>query len=444
MLNTLPMPLRRSLPPALALLAVALVPRAAGAQSLTLSGTTGTEWLANYKRDLEDEKDGVRNINRRDCLENPKIRFNLGLLSTSGLSGYDVQAWVGSACGDQNKDLKASSNACVKVGQSDITSSISVDIPVHLLVSPESGESTEEGTGGTAGTGGTDGSGGTAGAGTGGTAGDATTAGYGGLAGTGGTGGSSGTGGNGGTAGAEITDPGDAVCDATGTSTPTLKSVYFMLLNSDLKQPMGSVAVKWDYYYDLIGPEPPVDVSAGIGENALVLKWSEAEDASSDLGGYSFLCDPPPGGSTGIGAAGAAGADGSSEAPTDCDDDAAFKKGQPLTPSAITTYLCGDSEATGETAETDHLENFVPYHVGIVAHDKFKNYGVVSNVACAIPEPVTDFYEAYRAAGGKAGGGFCSIGTGRSHALTALVLAGALGLLARRQARRRRSSKDQA
>jgi hypothetical protein len=56
---------------------------------------------------------------------------------------------------------------------------------------------------------------------------------------------------------------------------------------------------------------------------------------------------------------------------------------------------------------------------------------------------VTDFYEAYRMAGGRGGGGFCSIiGAQHSQALSALGAFAALGLIARRRARRRSDDKD--
>jgi hypothetical protein len=60
-------------------------------------------------------------------------------------------------------------------------------------------------------------------------------------------------------------------------------------------------------------------------------------------------------------------------------------------------------------------------------------------------EPVTDFYEAYRAAGGKGGGGFCSIiGAQRSHALTLLLFSGSLAFFVRRRGRRQGQDKGRA
>jgi hypothetical protein len=45
---------------------------------------------------------------------------------------------------------------------------------------------------------------------------------------------------------------------------------------------------------------------------------------------------------------------------------------------------------------------------------------------------VTGFFEAYREAGGQAGGGYCAIGAGRSGAAAGTVVLALLGLLLRR------------
>jgi hypothetical protein len=69
--------------------------------------------------------------------------------------------------------------------------------------------------------------------------------------------------------------------------------------------------------------------------------------------------------------------------------------------------------------------------------DDFFNSGNLSALACATPELVTGFFEAYRWSGGEAGGGFCAIGAGRSRLSAAGLALLALGLVARRVRRRR-------
>jgi len=77
-----------------------------------------------------------------------------------------------------------------------------------------------------------------------------------------------------------------------------------------------------------------------------------------------------------------------------------------------------------------------------LGRDKVGNVGRLSLLACGTPEPVDDFYEIYRKAGGEAGGGFCgmcAVGDGARRAPLSIggALLLALGLLARRSAARR-------
>jgi hypothetical protein len=86
------------------------------------------------------------------------------------------------------------------------------------------------------------------------------------------------------------------------------------------------------------------------------------------------------------------------------------------------------------------LKNFVGYSVAVSAVDAFGNIGPPSGQICGTPQPVTDFWDAYRNAGGQAGGGFCALEAvgmpvGASVGLAGL---GALGLAALRRRRRPR------
>jgi len=195
----------------------------------------------------------------------------------------------------------------------------------------------------------------------------------------------------------------------------------------------------WTFNYDLVGPQAPVDVSAGIGENVLVVSWSQADQVDTDLYQYQILCDqlaPAPG------AAGAS--DGAEPYDGNCETPA-FTSGATVSNTILTTYGCGTAQNTSTNAEAKNLENGATYAVAVVAEDKYHNLGVISDVSCNTPEPVTDFYEAYRAAGGKGGGGFCSIiGAQRSHALTLLLFSGSLAFFVRRRGRRRGQDKGRA
>jgi hypothetical protein len=204
----------------------------------------------------------------------------------------------------------------------------------------------------------------------------------------------------------------------------------------------------WTFNYDLVGPQAPVNVSAGIGENVLVVSWSQADQVDTDLYQYQLLCDPPPNSAGGaiLGAAGYGGGDDGEQAydASDCYT-SAFTPGATVSNSILTTYGCGTAQNTSTNAEAKPLDNFTRYTIAVVAEDKYHNLGVISNLSCNTPEPVTDFYEAYRAAGGKGGGGFCSIiGAQRSHALTLLLFSGSLAFFVRRRGRRQGQDKDRA
>jgi hypothetical protein len=93
------------------------------------------------------------------------------------------------------------------------------------------------------------------------------------------------------------------------------------------------------------------------------------------------------------------------------------------------------AQGAGSGKTDDELQNNMLYAVGVASTDAFGNVGVLSNVACGTPQDVTGFYEAYRAAGGQAGGGFCSFARPRraDMAFAGLLLLGAVVLWRRRR-----------
>lgn len=69
----------------------------------------------------------------------------------------------------------------------------------------------------------------------------------------------------------------------------------------------------------------------------------------------------------------------------------------------------------------------------MAAVDAVGNRGTLSDVRCATPQEVTDFYEAYKAAGGQGGGGYCTFGLERPGSVAALTLLALVGLSLRRR-----------
>ena len=114
----------------------------------------------------------------------------------------------------------------------------------------------------------------------------------------------------------------------------------------------------------------------------------------------------------------------------------------PTYPNSLGSYICGSVSGIGisTSGTVENLANDVQYAVAMSAVDQIGNVGVLSGQACGTPANVTDFFELYRAAGGKGGGGLCALSRVPGRAAAGVVTAA--GLLAfagaLRRARRRR------
>jgi hypothetical protein len=106
-------------------------------------------------------------------------------------------------------------------------------------------------------------------------------------------------------------------------------------------------------------------------------------------------------------------------------------------------YLCGSVSGLQTTKGLiENLTNFEITSVGVAAVDTVGNVGPLSTIACAAPQPIDDFYRVYRDAGGRAGGGYCSVDhVGRATGLAPFGLALGLGL-ARALRRKSRPGRD--
>lgn len=212
-------------------------------------------------------------------------------------------------------------------------------------------------------------------------------------------------------------------------------TLHFMLLDSS-NELGASTADTFGSGFDLLGPPAPKGISVGIGEAQLVVSWDAP--SASDLAGYRLYCDPgegPP-------ESGTSGEDAASDAPADGAADSAGNPDCPSTaliPGAIPNgdYQCGSTSNTIATKATaTGLTNGVAYAVAVAAIDRLGNSGRLSSVACGVPQPVDDFYELYRRAGGKGGGGFCAIRAYPNHTLLALAGVAVGAWLLRRRKRR--------
>lgn len=253
---------------------------------------------------------------------------------------------------------------------------------------------------------------------------------------------------------------GVTACNDSSTSTlPHLVTFYFLLIRQgvttdtpvDTKDASCWIQTK----VDLLGPNPPASVTAGVGDGAIIVGF-DISNQESDTFGYYYYCDdgtpsllPANTGDAGDAAAVDAATDASTSSSSGTADGgypgAAACPASKLVPGEIppaTLPTCGSAQGPGG-ATSALLPNNVEYTIGVSAYDTIGNAGRMSDLACATPQPIDDFYKIYRQDGGQAGGGYCSIGgAGAGVTLfgtTALGVAAAF--LARRRVRRRRSGR---
>jgi len=171
---------------------------------------------------------------------------------------------------------------------------------------------------------------------------------------------------------------------------------------------------------------------------------SQCADAGDDAGDTGVDCtDASATGST------SSTADAGVATAAQCTSSAFFDAtGKPVTPNAEFNqrYECGSTAGSTVLAESlrgSPLANLTEYAVAVAAVDRFGNVGALSPVYCETPEPTEDFWQAYRAAGGQAGGGVCSAhGAGMpvgSLSGLGIVAVAAMGAAQRRWRRRANS-----
>lgn len=354
-------------------------------------------------------------ISRADCLSKDVYTFTVTVSANFNQLGYSLEVWATNAGGDcSTTEARMGANAiCWKLGSYSGITSTALDIPITVrdIVGGSAAPPTWQGPG--------------------------------------------------------SKDGDDSVCTGTGADTPQPVLLYFLPVQGNTvgagfvygTSPTAQIKV------DLVPPRAPTTIDLGIGDESLVLRWSQS--TSPDVAGYRFFCDPPPGseGSTpptssldgGLptmpgcgGASGTAGASGgSSGSPATAGASGGQSCVQPSSACASNVilpgvyadaaYECGSvAGLTATSGSTRSLKNGFTYTVAVAAMDGVGNVGVLSPVACAAPAPIDTFFKVYRDAGGQAGGGFCSTGpVGETVGVGALGLVAALGLVGRLRRRAR-------
>jgi hypothetical protein len=201
--------------------------------------------------------------------------------------------------------------------------------------------------------------------------------------------------------------------DTTGDQRPDLTDAPSLALNIDGK-----------------APPPPSDVVVTPGNEALSVSWTRTT-VVSDQNGYVVFCSRAGlpvfkdtffhgkdfftqqlvcGTST----------TGITQKLTAADpvlaaDNLEADTGRPIDAPAEmqrldTAYVCSNLLTTSSEWRIHTLQNGIQYVVGVASVDTHGNASPLDLALVQTPIPTTDFYRAYRAAGGGADGGFCSYG----------------------------------
>jgi hypothetical protein len=266
------------------------------------------------------------------------------------------------------------------------------------------------------------------------------------------------------------------VCDGVDLTTV---GVHFFTSTQSSESPAARAKVTIEI--DTVGPPPPRGLDTRPANGRLALSW-ENVDAPGGISAVRAYCEPavrlpawrppPDGGTTRVcrrvpttvlvdGGADGVSIDGGEsfsdevcmEVPNgpgpeipaiECASTSLMGDGgAEIVPTAALDegFLCGETFANfanGMRAGAlggAPLENDVSYAVAVAATDLFGNVGPLSGVVCEMPESTNDFWERYQAAGGGAGGGYCSTsapGLAGSVSLASLAMVG-LGLMIRRR-----------
>ncbi len=177
-------------------------------------------------------------------------------------------------------------------------------------------------------------------------------------------------------------------------------------------------------YYMAVPPPPPTALDAGSCKSSILAQGYVAEGGSTTIAPVyddagNVIDDggtvSGSGGISGVPVANVVGANG-------------------------TTTMTISGKSVGAYTISGLTNGPPGYTIAVSAVDGVGNVGPPSGEMCDFPAPVNDFYKTYRLAGGRAGGGFCTLeAVGAPVDLTILALpaaATAIGLARRRRRRK--------
>jgi len=76
-------------------------------------------------------------------------------------------------------------------------------------------------------------------------------------------------------------------CESQASPGGVSLSLYFMAIEAD-GQTVDGTAGEYDFGADLVGPYPPTNITAGVGENLIIVNWTPAVD--STIQGFNVYC----------------------------------------------------------------------------------------------------------------------------------------------------------
>ncbi len=265
----------------------------------------------------------------------------------------------------------------------------------------------------------------------------------------------------------DVYTPADVTACTNQSGTAAVKiTLYFLIVDSSSKEALGTGA-SYGLSTDLLAPSAPDITSIEVKNQALKVNWGTTTDV--DILTYDICRDDgvpvasagvidagtPDGAGLGVGGSACAPIGGDAgttsttgDAETTADAEATLDTGTPdasaidasdtdvqVSPDITTTLTCA-SEGKGVTSHTfDGLDNDKVYTFVLKARDALGNQGDVGAAACQYASTTSNFFDAYSAAGGQAGGGFCSIGHGSLTGLTSIAMGVACLALLRRKRR---------
>ena len=114
-----------------------------------------------------------------------------------------------------------------------------------------------------------------------------------------------------------------------------------------------------------------------------------------------------------------------------------FSAPEPFT-TLSPAHVCSDLLRTQRSTRITGLQNNIPYLVGVATIDLNGNASPIQSVFLQRPIPTSDFFDGYKSAGGKATGGFCSVGRRGRLGVAPLLGVVTLAILMRGVTRKRR------